>query len=204
MTQFWNDRYSQEAYLFGEAPNAFLASQLALVKTCKTAFVPGDGEGRNGVWLAKQGLTVTSCDLAKVGVTKAKALAARHGVTINAIQANLLEYTFAPESFDLIVSIFLHFAPAERKIAYRKLWQALKPQGILLIEGYHPDHIDLRAKFNSTGGPNERDKLITAQSLREDFPNAEFLLLEEKQLVLDEGSAHCGESKVTRGVLRKV
>ena len=86
---FWDGRYGDESYLFGEQPNAFLARQADRLRPGLTALAIADGEGRNGVWLARQGLKVTSTDISPRAVAKARALAARHGVEVDARLADL-------------------------------------------------------------------------------------------------------------------
>ena len=68
----WDERYAGEAFAYGLAPNAYLASQRSRLRPGMTALVPGDGEGRNGVWLAEQGLIVDTLDLSANGVAKAR------------------------------------------------------------------------------------------------------------------------------------
>lgn len=68
----WNQRFSGEDYLFGTAPNAFLASQRPLLRRGQTALAIADGEGRNGVFLAEQGLDVLSIDFSANGLAKAQ------------------------------------------------------------------------------------------------------------------------------------
>ena len=72
---FWDGQYASEAFKYGTAPNAFLAAQIARLQPGMTALAVADGEGRNGVWLAEQGLAVTTTDIAPRAVEKALALA---------------------------------------------------------------------------------------------------------------------------------
>src|SRR5690242_15012453 len=78
----WNTRFSALEYVFGTAPNAFLASQTQRLGRGQRALCVADGEGRNSVWLAEQGLEVTAFDFSPVGVEKARKLAAARGVSV--------------------------------------------------------------------------------------------------------------------------
>ena len=75
----WEKRFSVPDYVFGTEPNAFLKAQTALLPTSGTALAVADGEGRNGVWLAEQGLDVLAIDFSPTALDKARALAAEPG-----------------------------------------------------------------------------------------------------------------------------
>ena len=94
----WDARYEPASYAYGEAANAFLVAQAPRFKPGMRALVPGDGEGRNGVWLAQQGLVVDTLDLSAQGVAKARRLAAARGVSVNAAQADALTWTWPRET----------------------------------------------------------------------------------------------------------
>src|SRR3954466_7092035 len=98
----WNGRFAAEGFVFGTEPNAFLASQASRLKPGQSALAISDGEGRNGVWLARQGLKVTSFDFSPVGIDKAKRLAAQHGVSIDARHSRLEDWDWDAQSFDVI------------------------------------------------------------------------------------------------------
>lgn len=202
-TQFWNSKYDGDHYSFGESPNQFLTEQLSLVKRCRHAFLPADGEGRNGVWLARQGINVHSCDLSVKGVRKSKLLAKKLGVAIDAFQADLLNYEYPFACYDLIAVFFLHLEQAQQKRVYQGLWQSLKVGGFFIMEGYHPDHIACREEFGSVGGPPDGLVMITAQSILENFDQAHIHILTEERVELNEGATHKGLSSVTRVVLQK-
>ena len=85
----WQTRYAAPGYLFGTAPNAFLKSQAHLLPKSGTALAIADGEGRNGVFLAEQGLDVLSVDFSALGQEKARALAKERGVTLRIEQADM-------------------------------------------------------------------------------------------------------------------
>ncbi|HVA27131.1 MAG TPA: class I SAM-dependent methyltransferase, partial [Candidatus Baltobacteraceae bacterium] len=108
----WESRFAPQSYLFGTAPNAFLARQKPLLPKRGRALSVADGEGRNGVWLAEQGLDVVSMDFSPTAQTKARALAASRGVTIATQQVDLSSWTWPVDAFDVIVVIFAQ--PLER------------------------------------------------------------------------------------------
>jgi len=197
--KFWDQRYEGEAYRFGEEPNAFLARQAHRLAPGQGALAVADGEGRNGVWLARQGLRVLSTDISPRAVTKARALAARHGVEIDARLADLDDWDWPVGTMDVVVAIFIQFAgPEGRARHFAALKAALKPGGLLLLEGYRPEQIAY-----GTGGPGVVENLYTGALLREAFSDLEILELTTYDAVLAEGDAHAGPSALIDLVARK-
>src|SRR5882672_1517531 len=126
----WNERFSAPGYHFGTAPNAFLESQAHLLKAGQTALSIADGEGRNGVFLAEQGLDALAIDLSPPALAKARELAARRGVALRIEQADVLAWSWPVARFDVIVAIFIQFATAEeRPRIFSGIRQALRPGG---------------------------------------------------------------------------
>jgi 2-polyprenyl-3-methyl-5-hydroxy-6-metoxy-1,4-benzoquinol methylase len=199
---FWDERYAQPGYTFGEAPNAFLAAQRGLVTPNMRAFLPGDGDGRNGVWLAERGANVTTLDASKIGVHKAKLLAAERGVTIDAQLGDLDTWVWPQATFDFIASIYVHFPSAQRPRMHRRMISALKPGGLLILEGYTPRQLMYRTR-GTRGGPSDPDMLFEPEELEVDFAAAEILHLEEVVSELAEGARHVGTSAICRLVARR-
>jgi 2-polyprenyl-3-methyl-5-hydroxy-6-metoxy-1,4-benzoquinol methylase len=110
---FWDNRYDRPDYLFGEEPNAFLASKVELVRQHRRALAVADGEGRNGVWLAEQGLDVISIDASRVALGKADRLAASRGVKLRTQLVDIANYKWPESRFDHVVAIFIQFAPPD-------------------------------------------------------------------------------------------
>jgi SAM-dependent methyltransferase len=197
----WDRHYAEAGYIFGTAPNSFLAAEAHRFRAAGRILVPGDGEGRNGVWLASQGFDVTSVEASGVGAGKARALAAERGVPIDIQNANLDAWDWPIGAFDGVAAIFVHFEPHVRRSMHRRMLAALKPGGILLLEAFTPKHVENR-KAGSRGGPPP-EMLYTAELLREDWPDAEFDMLCEAEVTLDEGSRHTGRAHVVRLVARR-
>lgn len=198
---FWSDRYraAGEAYLFGTAPNRYLAAQASLFAPGMRALSVADGEGRNAVWLAEQGLDVTATELSPVAIEKAAALAASRGVKVDFALADALNWIYPDEAFDLVVAVFIQFAaPDERAALFDRLQRTLRPGGRIVLQGYTPKQLEYR-----TGGPSAVENLYTAALLREAFAGLEIERLDEYEDVLDEGSAHCGRSALIGMVARK-
>lgn len=188
--QFWNERFAGEDYRFGTVPNAFLASERARLKPGQRALAIADGEGRNGVFLAEQGLDVLSIDFSPVALQKASALAATHGVTLATEAADMEPWEFVPERFDVVAAIFIQFAgPALRDRIFAGIRRTLAPGGLLLLQGYRPEQLRY-----GTGGPPQSENMYTAAMLREAFAEFDILHLREHDGVLKEGAGHDGMS----------
>jgi SAM-dependent methyltransferase len=198
----WDDRYRPVSYAYGLDPNAFLASQTHRLKTGQRALLPGDGEGRNGVWLAEQGLAVDTLDLSAFGVAKAKALAQERGVSLNAVQADTLRWDWPEGRYDLIALIYLHLVEPERRIVHAKALRALKPGGLIVLEAFRLEQL-LRHAAGARGGPRDKALLYSVEALRQDFAGETIMLLEAAEARVDEGHLHAGQSAVVRAVVRK-
>ena len=195
----WDKRYAQADYVFGVEPNAFLASQSARLVPGARALAVADGEGRNGVWLAQQGLSVLSIDNSAVALAKARRLADERGVTLAFEQVDLETWSWPEEAFDLVVAIFIQFAPPGlRDLIFAGLRRALKPGGLLLLEGYRPEQIAY-----GTGGPRVVENLYTEPMLRSAFADLEILELRAYDAPIHEGAGHDGMSALIDLVARK-
>ena len=195
---FWDQNYTIAGYKYGTAANAFLAAHAHLLPAAADVLVPGDGEGRNGVWLAQQGHRVTSVDSSAVGLQKAQALAAARGVSLTTELADLANWTPPPASVDAVVLTFVHLPSAIRASAHRRLASALRPGGWLLLEAFHPLQLGHRS-----GGPKTPDMLYTVPMLRDDFAGRlSETLAWEGEVLLDEGPGHQGLAHVTRWIGR--
>jgi len=201
--EFWDGRYRGEDFAFGMEPNVFLASQAHYLKPGMRALVPGDGEGRNGVWLAGQGLIADTVDVSPLGVAKAKALAEARGVSINAEIADLLTWNWPLGRYDLAAALYLHFFDADRPRMHRAMLDALKPGGMLILEAFREEQLEFQ-KVHHSGGPKTADMLYSRAKLTADFTGASILLLEEAEVELDEGHRHKGRAAIVRALVQKM
>lgn len=195
----WDARFGGPDFLFGTAPNAYLASQRALLAAGKSALAVADGEGRNSVWLAQQGLLVDAFDISPVGVAKAAELARRAGVSVKLHVSDCDSWDWRPDAYDVVAAIFVQFAgPEMRRRMFAGMVSTLKPGGYLIVQGYTPKQLDYR-----TGGPGLLDHLYTGDMMREAFAALKIIELREYDSVLDEGTQHVGPSALLGMVARK-
>lgn len=187
----WNNRYDTKDFLFGEAPNEFLARKAASLAPGRALCV-ADGEGRNGVWLAGQGWQVVSLDFSAVAQRKAAALAARRGVELMLEQGDVHDWPYPKAGFDLVADVFSQFsAPDQRARKWAGMLRALRPGGHLIVVGYTPKQLEHR-----TGGPSQAENLYTAALLRTAFGGLRIEALDEYETELTEGTGHSGRSAV--------
>jgi len=195
----WDERYAQEGYFFGTEPNAFLVTQRQLLKPGMSCLAVADGEGRNGVWLAQQGLRVLSVEASAVALEKAKKLAEQRGVAIEFEQADLAHWHWGEHRFDIVAAIFIQFAPpALREQIFEGIKRCLKPGGLLLLQGYTPRQLEFK-----TGGPPVAENMYTEALLRNSFGDMEILHLSEHDEHVSEGAGHSGMSALIDIVARK-
>ncbi|HQR69870.1 MAG TPA: class I SAM-dependent methyltransferase [Burkholderiaceae bacterium] len=188
--QTWNRRFDTDEFLFGVEPNAWLREHARLLPPRGRVLCVADGEGRNSVWLARQGFEVEAFDIAEVGVAKARRLADSHGVAVDFQVSDCDAYAWPQARFDGVAAIFVQFAdPAQRKRLFERIVASLRPGGILVLQGYTPKQLDYR-----TGGPPFASHLYTPQLLRDELAALEILELREYEADVAEGSGHCGRS----------
>ena len=148
----WNGRYSAPGFLFGDAPNTYLASKAGLLPQAGRALSVADGEGRNSVWLAAQGHQVLAVDLAEVGLAKARQLALAQGAEVSARlrtqRVDLSEWAPPVGQFDAVVLTYVHLPSSFRAEAHRRLATALRRGGLLILEAFHPSQLG-----RSSGAP---------------------------------------------------
>ncbi|MBT3625797.1 MAG: class I SAM-dependent methyltransferase [Gammaproteobacteria bacterium] len=189
----WDDRYAASDYLFGTAPNDFLKTVAHQLAPNSQILCLADGEGRNGVYLAAQGHTVTAVDQSRVGLEKAKKLAQQKQVSVETIKADLAEYDLGVESWDCIVSIFFHIPSEVRANIYPRIIAALKPGGSLILESYTPNQLN-----HKTGGPPTSDLMLTKDQLTQYFSEMNLEHLQELEREVIEGTGHTGLASVVQ------
>ncbi len=198
----WNERYMDNEFVYGKEPNLFFKEWLQKLES-GSILMPADGEGRNGVFAAQLGWKVTSTDLSEEGKSKALELANEKNVALDYSVGDLEELEFKKEAFDAIGLIYAHFAADKKTILHKKLNDYLKPGGIIIFEAFSKLHLLYNGIDPKVGGPKDFDMLFSTLEIAADFENYEILLLEEKEIKLEEGKYHIGKGSVIRFVGRK-
>jgi SAM-dependent methyltransferase len=197
--KMWDERFAQRNPVYGDGPNAFLREQSQHWKPGIRILVPGDGYGRNGFWLAKQGFHVQTVDLSPVGVERSRAAAQAAGIQMKIECADLAKWEWPEGEFDAVAAIFLHLPPDIRPKIHASMLRAAKRGGVVILEAFSPPQLRY-----SSGGPKQVELLYTEEILRSDFAGAETVELAEQIVELEEGAMHSGPGGVVRGVFRRV
>jgi SAM-dependent methyltransferase len=190
----WDERYSAEEYAYGTNPNKFLEANISSIPKGKVLSL-AEGEGRNAVFLAKQGYSVTAVDSSLVGLNKARKLAEDNGVIVEFIHTDLAEYDLGENKWDGIVSIFCPLPSSIRKQLHKKVEAALKRNGVFLLEAYTPAQL----KYG-TGGGNSVDVMQSKESLSLELAGLKFKHLIELERDVVEGIYHTGIGAVVQAI----
>ncbi len=201
-TDRWNERYSKDQFAYGEQPNNYLKEQLEKLNP-GTILFPAEGEGRNAVFAAKLGWTVSAFDISVEGKNKALRLAAANKVMIDYQVGELQTLNYKPGQFDVIALIYAHFPADIKSLYHRTLHKYLRNGGLVIFEAFSKRHLDYIAKNEKVGGPKELAMLFSMDEIMSDFANYEIIELEEKEIELSEGLFHNGKGSVIRFVGRK-
>lgn len=197
----WEERYfGSPDYVFGTAPAQFLIENPGPLRPGLRALCVSDGEGRNAVHLAGQGLSVTSFDLSPTAVGRAKALAAEKGVEIDAHPSDWDGWDFTAPPYDLVCAIFVQYAdPAFRARQFADLARATARGGTLMLHGYTPEQIAY-----GTGGPKSAENMYTVPILAEAFAGWRILRLAAYERDVQEGRGHSGRSALIDLIAEKL
>lgn len=200
----WDERYSDNDYVYGTAPNAFLVDALMRIRCDANhsqrakVLSLGEGEGRNAVYLAEHGCMVTGVDASRVGLSKAEKLAKARGVVIKVIHTDLAHLEIEPGAWDAIISIFCHVPSSIRKELHRKVVNGLRPGGVFILEAYTPSQLALK-----TGGPTDMDMTMTLPQLKMELDGLDFEFAQEIEREVVEGKFHTGKGAVVQIIARK-
>ncbi|WP_300515373.1 class I SAM-dependent methyltransferase [Aliiroseovarius sp.] len=195
----WDEKYATEEYVYGTEPTGFLRARAEYLIPGARALAVADGEGRNSVYLAQQGLNVTAMDGSTVALDKARRLAAARDVEVGYHHGDITCWDWRPDAYDLVVAVFIQFLdPAARAKVFEGMKRTLAPGGVLLLHGYRPEQLDY-----ATGGPPNADFMYTEQLLTSSFADLEILRLKGYDTEIHEGTGHAGMSALIDLVARK-
>jgi 2-polyprenyl-3-methyl-5-hydroxy-6-metoxy-1,4-benzoquinol methylase len=195
----WNNRFAAEHYVYGTEPNVFLNEMQKRLKLSGEVLTIAEGEGRNAVFLAEQGMNVTAWDYAESGLTKIKKLAEERGVTVQTELVDLNEAEWGQNQWDEVVCIFGHFPAELRKKTLQGVKGAVKPGGYFITEVYSRYQLP----YNS-GGPKDLGFLYTPEEFLLTFNDWRIVHFFMGEVVRHEGEFHNGLSHVIQFVGQKL
>jgi SAM-dependent methyltransferase len=194
----WDTRFQSEQYVYGREPNVFLTEFQKKIKVPGDALTIAEGEGRNAVYLAEQGLNVTAWDYAESGLTKTNKLAEERGVVVSTELVDLNEANLSEAKWDEIVCIFGHFPTELRQKTLQGVKKAVKPGGYYLTEVY--SHYQIPYK---SGGPQNLDFLYKPEEFLKIFAEWRIVHFFMGEVTRHEGELHNGLSHVIQFVGQK-
>lgn len=190
MKSFWDERYAEDGFAYGDRPNDFLAEVKDRLPRGPVLCL-AEGEGRNAVHLLGLG-PVTAMDQSAVGLQKAEALARTRGGVLRTVAADLATFELGGP-WSVITSIWAHVPPAIRRRVHAAVPEALAPGGALVLEAYTPAQVG-----RGTGGPPDPALTMTLEGLREELPGLDFVIGRELEREVHEGKYHEGLSSVVQ------
>ncbi len=192
----WDKRYSEDGFAYGSEPNDFIKAEYSQIPKGGRVLCLAEGEGRNAVFLAKQGYAVTAMDQSVVGLEKAQALAAENGVEITTVVANLKDYDLGTDAWDGIVSIFAHVPLELRLKLHKQVVVALKKNGVFILEAYTPAHIEM----DGVGGPppSQVEMFMSVEGLKNELKGLDIVVGAEVEREIFEGKYHQGKGAVVQ------
>ena len=197
-SNFWDERYSIEEYVYGVEPNQFFKQVLDKIPIPGKLLLPGEGEGRNAFYAAKLGWQVDAFDQSINAQKKALKLAKKNEMKINYQITDLTKFYTEKNKYDAAAIIFVHFNSEERSLFHQRIMDSLKQGGKLILESFSKNQFG-----KSSGGPQDLKMLTTLDDIKNDFKEMSTILLEEKNILLNEGDKHSGEASVIRYVGEK-
>ncbi len=163
----WDRRYADVENLWSAKPNRFLVAEVEPLPPGR-ALDLACGEGQNAIWLATLGWDVAGVDFSEIAIAKAQARAEREGVAVDFAVADLLEYEPEPGAYDLVLLLYLHLVPPERRLVLERASAALAPGGTLLLVGH-----DLANMTEGVGGPSDPTIHVTPGQVAAELPGLE-------------------------------
>lgn len=173
----WNKRHAAGDFE-GIGPNPTLVA-------AASGLVPGRalelaaGSGTNAVWLASQGWQTTAVDWSPVGLANGRAKADAARLQVEWLERNLLTWSPPARAYDLVVIVYLHLPPEERRSVYAHAAAAVGPGGRMLIVGH-----DRLNETEGAGGPPDPTRLFTADEIGRELATADPGLTVERAEVV--------------------
>ena len=171
----WESRYTAEGFEPNRHPVPFLVRAAGDLKPGRVLCLAA-GAGRNAVYLAEIGWTVTAVDISPAGLAWCRRLADERGVEVETIAADLLSFDTGVERWDLVTNLYFH-EPA----LFPSVRAALKSGGHFLFQTY------AKAQARFGWGPGNPGHLVEPQELRHAFSGWDLLHFFEAENEVESG-----------------
>jgi SAM-dependent methyltransferase len=199
MKDFWDSRYAENGFAYGIEPNEFLKSEVHRLKRHSKILCLSEGEGRNALYLARNGHFVTAVDISSVGMNKAKDWASLEKLKLETVVADLNDYDMGEIKWDAIISIFGHLPHEIRRKVHQKILNSLKPGGLFILEAYTEEQLMLK-----TGGPKDKELMMSLAIIESELKELKTVIKRTCIREIHEGKYHNGISAVVQYIGQKV
>lgn len=196
--QFWDDSFSGTEFAYGHMENEFINEKSDLISARSKVACFAEGEGRNAVYLAKEGHDVSVYDQSAVGLEKAKKLAEQNNVFVNTFEIDLTKEKIAEEDYDAAIMVYGHVPRKDQLFLLNNIIDSVKEDGIILIEGYSTEQLKYK-----TGGPGSVDMLYDPNDILNWIKDYKCLHFYYGEAVRHEGKRHHGLGHIVQIVIQK-
>jgi SAM-dependent methyltransferase len=178
----WDERYRASELVWSAGPNQFVEAELSGLPPGRALDLAA-GEGRNAIWLARQGWRVTAVDFSQAGLDKGRVLAG--DLDVDWVCADATTWTGDGEGYDVCLVAYLQLAAAERRAAARHGYAALRPGGTFLWIAHDSTNLT-----DGTGGPQDPSVLMTAEDVLGDLAGETFEVGHAGRVAREVGDGH--------------
>jgi SAM-dependent methyltransferase len=193
----WDERYRTSELMWSAGPNQFVEAELAGLPPGRAVDLAA-GEGRNAIWLARSGWQVTAVDFSEVALDKGRRIADDLPVTWVCADATTWR---EDASYDVGVVAYLQLQAAQRRLAHRNAFAALRPGGTLLVVAHDSTNLT-----EGTGGPQDSEVLMSAGDVLADLDDESFEVVRAdrvaREVAQPDGSSRTAYDALVRVVRR--
>jgi 2-polyprenyl-3-methyl-5-hydroxy-6-metoxy-1,4-benzoquinol methylase len=199
MRELWNQKFSREGLLYGENANDFIKENCIHTKKGGDVLCLGEGEGRNALFLAKEGLHVEALDASDVGLGKLEKRAGENALEIVTHHCLFDEWK-NKKLYDCVVCSYMHLAKNEQAYMFKKIINILKTRGYFIAEFFSTEQLNFQS-----GGPRDINLLYDLCHVKKILSTLECKIFKLSQEIVDlsEGRGHNGEASVIRIIFQK-
>ncbi|WP_433595957.1 class I SAM-dependent methyltransferase [Lysinibacillus xylanilyticus] len=194
----WDQRFKTAEYVYGEQPNTFIEDYVHYLKDYPSVAAYAEGGGRNAVFLALQGLTVTAFDYAESGLKKTEQLAEKHNVSVHTKLTDLLQDELPEEMFDAAIMVFGHFPAEQQQEVFKRIVNSVKPGGRIMMELYSIYQLPY-----ASGGPRQLDFLYDPLDVLKWCQPYKIIHFFTGEQMRNEGILHTGLAHTIQFIIEK-
>ncbi|PJO40900.1 class I SAM-dependent methyltransferase [Lysinibacillus xylanilyticus] len=194
----WDQRFKTAEYVYGEQPNTFIEDYVHYLKDYPSVAAYAEGEGRNAVFLALQGHTVTAFDYAESGLKKTEQLAEKHNVSVHTKLTDLLQDELPEEMFDAAIMVFGHFPVEQQQEVFKRIVNSVKPGGRIMMELYSIYQLPY-----ASGGPRQLDFLYDPLDVLKWCQPYKIIHFFTGEQMRNEGILHTGLAHTIQFIIEK-